>query len=267
MVARSRLVCGAAGWRTGPKAPGERPSSSCLRRDPVRFGLSIRALRRRRAWTQDDLARRCGLSRSAVSRVERGQGDALTVRVLAGIAGALGARISMRVLWQGEELDRLLDGDHARLVEVVVALLVTAGWVVAPEATFAVGVERGSIDVLAWHPATGHLLVVEVKSVVPDVQATLAGIDRKSRLAPAIARDRGWNVRSVSRLLVLPEDRTARRRLGQFTATFDRALPDRTVAVRRWMSSPDRAIAGVMFIAGAIPGQARHRVRHPVRGA
>jgi transcriptional regulator with XRE-family HTH domain len=229
--------------------------------DPVRFGLSIRALRRHRGWTQDELAARCGLSRSAVSRVERGRGDTLTVRVLARVAGALGARISIRVLWQGEELDRLLDGDHARLVEAVVARLAAAGWIAVPEATFAIGSERGSVDVLAWHPATGHLLVVEVKSVVPDLQATLAGVDRKARLAPAIAQARGWNVRTVSRLLVLPEDRTARRRLERFAATFSRAFPDRTVAVRRWISSPDRAIAGVMFVSGAGTGRARHRVR------
>ena len=173
----------------------------------------------------------------------------------------------MRVLWQGEELDRLLDGDHARLVEAIVERLVAAGWVAVPEATFAIGAERGSIDVLAWHPGTGHLLVVEVKSVVPDLQATLAGVDRKTRLAPAIARARGWDVQAVSRLLVLPEDRTARRRLEQFASTFDRAFPDRTVGVRRWMASPDRAIAGVMFVSGATRARARHRVRHPEPGA
>ena len=229
--------------------------------DPVRFGLAVRALRRRRGWTQVDLARRARMSRSAVSRVERGQGDTLSVRALTRLCAALGARVSVRALWQGEELDRLLDGDHARLVEWVIARLSAAGWVAVPEATFHVGGERGSIDVLAWHPDTGHLLVVEVKSVVPDVQATLSGVDRKARLAPTIARERGWRVRSVSRMLVLPDDRTARRRLGQFAATFERAFPERTVALRRWMAAPDRAVAGVMFVTGATQAGTRHRIR------
>ena len=229
--------------------------------DPVRFGLAIRALRRRRGWTQAELARRARMSRSAVSRVERGEGDALSVRALTRLCAALGARVSVRALWQGEELDRLLDGDHARLVEWVVARLAAAGWMVVPEVTFHVGGERGSIDVLAWHPETGHLLVVEVKSVVPDVQATLAGVDRKARLAPVVARERGWNVRSVSRMLVLPDDRTARRRLKQFAATFERAFPERTVALRQWMAAPDRAVAGVMFVTGATQAGPRHRVR------
>ena len=233
--------------------------------DPVRFGLAIRALRRRRGWTQTELARRGRMSRSAVSRVERGQGDSLSVRTLTHLCAVLGARVSMRVLWQGEELDRLLDGDHARLVEWVVQRLSAAGWVVVPEATFHVGGERGSIDVLAWHPETGHLLVVEVKSVVPDVQATLSGGDRKARLAPVIARERGWPVRSVSRILVLPDDRTARRRLDQFAATFARAFPERTVAIRRWIEVPDRAVAGVMFVSGATRAGTRHRVRTTTR--
>ncbi len=167
----------------------------------------------------------------------------------------------MRVLWQGEELDRLLDGDHARLVEWVVARLTASGWVAMPEATFRIGSERGSVDVLAWHPETGHLLVVEVKSVVPDVQATLAGVDRKARLAPAIARERGWTMRSVSRILILPDDRTARRRLDQFAATFEQAFPARTVALRRWIAAPDGAVAGVMFVSGDTQSGARHRVR------
>lgn len=229
--------------------------------DPVKFGLSIRALRRRRGWTQQKLADEARMSTSAVSRVERGSGERLSVHALTGLAAALGARVSVRVLWQGEELDRLLDGDHARLVEWIIRRLTAEGWIALPEVTFQVRGERGSIDVLAWHPETGHLLVVEVKTVVPDVQATLAGVDRKARLAPVVARERGWRVRSVSRMLVLPNDRTARRRLSQFAATFDRVFPERTVELRHWIAAPDRPVSGVMFVSGATQAGARHRVR------
>ncbi|HEY6570741.1 MAG TPA: helix-turn-helix transcriptional regulator [Candidatus Limnocylindrales bacterium] len=228
--------------------------------DPVRVGLSIRALRRRRGWTQEELGRRAGLSRSAVSRIERGEADRLSLRTLAKVTNVLGARIRLQVLWQGEEMDRLLDRDHAHLVEWVVRRLTADGWEVAPEATFQVNGERGSIDVFAWHPATGHLLVVEVKSVVPDVQATLAGVDRKARVAVAVARQRGWPPGPVSRVLVLPDDRTARRRLSRFAATFDKAFPARTVELRRWFASPDGPIAGVLFVSNATQAGARHRV-------
>lgn len=74
----------------------------------------------------------------------------------------------------------------------------------ATEVSFDIRGQRGSIDILAFHPATGTLLVIEVKSVVPDMQAMLHGVDRKARLAPEIARGRGWRVERVARVLVLP---------------------------------------------------------------
>jgi transcriptional regulator with XRE-family HTH domain len=234
-----------------------------LRVDPVRFGLSLRALRRRRGWTQTQLAAAAGISQTAISRIERGRGDRLTVRTLAHVLATLGARISVRVLSHGEDLDRLLDAGHAEIVERVTRLLRRRGWEVAPEVTFSVYGERGSIDVLATHPSTGALLVVEVKSAVPDVQATLAGIDRKARLALGIARERGWPARSISRWLVLPGDKTSRRRVERHAATFSAALPGRTVEMRRWSTAPEGAMAGVMFVSPGTHATARHRTRRP----
>ena len=41
----------------------------------------------------------------------------------------------------------------------------------ATEVSFSVYGERGSIDILAFHASTGSLLVIEIKSVVPDMQS------------------------------------------------------------------------------------------------
>jgi hypothetical protein len=51
----------------------------------------------------------------------------------------------------------------------------------------------------------------------------------------------------VSRILVLPHDRTARRQLAQFAATFDRAFPARTIEIRRWLHAPSEPLAGVLL--------------------
>jgi transcriptional regulator with XRE-family HTH domain len=231
--------------------------------DPVRFGLSLRALRRRRGWTQAELGQRAGVSQSVVSRVERGEAEQQTVDTLLRLITPLGARLRVSILAHGEDLDRLLDGGHAAIVERVAAMLRRLGWEVVPEATFNVYGERGSIDLLAFHPATGALLVIEVKSVVPDVQATLAGIDRKARLAQrvTIIRERGWKVRSVSRWLVLPDDRTARRRIESHATTFRAALPAGTVELRRWARQPAGAIAGILFVPDMPTANGRHRIR------
>jgi transcriptional regulator with XRE-family HTH domain len=228
--------------------------------DPIRFGLSIRALRRRRRWTQQRLASEAGVSRAVVYRLERGRADCVAVHTLVRVVAALGATVSVRVLWHGEGLDRLLDADHAAIVEATLRLLAANGWDVATETTFNVYGERGSIDVLASHVQSGALLVIEVKSVVPDVQATLMGIDRKARLAPDIARARGWAVRAASRLLVMPNDRTARRRIERHSATFRVALPAANVEIRRWLRAPTGALAGILFVSDAPGESARHRV-------
>jgi transcriptional regulator with XRE-family HTH domain len=171
--------------------------------DIVRFGRGIRALRIRRHWRQDDLALAAGVSRSIIARIEAGTAASMPVGKLDSVAQALGARSDLRLSWNGEALDRLLDRHHASLVEAIVARLREAGWEMAAEATFWVRGERGSVDVLAWHGETQSVLVIEVKSVVPDIQAMLAALNRKVRLAPEIARERGWSPVAVSKLLVI----------------------------------------------------------------
>src|SRR5205809_706310 len=91
--------------------------------DVVRFGLGLRALRRRRGLTQQQLASRSRVSRAVVWRIERGSADRVAVHTLVEVAGALGARVDLRLHWQGEGLDRLLDARHASLVEDMIALL------------------------------------------------------------------------------------------------------------------------------------------------
>jgi transcriptional regulator with XRE-family HTH domain len=232
--------------------------------DADRLGLQVRALRRRRGWTQEGLATQAGISQSAVSRIERGNGDQLTPVVLGAVAKALGARLKVQLFADGENLDRLLDADHAAIVEAVTGLLARHGWDVVPEATFSIYGERGSIDILAFQPSTGSLLVIEVKSVVPDVQATLGGIDRKARLATQIAQQRGWQVRSVSRWLAIADTTAARSRIERHAATFAAALPARTVELRKWAARPAGSIAGVMFVRVSTQAGRNHRIRPQV---
>lgn len=231
--------------------------------DSVRVGRQLRALRRRQRLRQEDVARRAGVSRSNVGRAERGQGDRLRFGVLDRIAAVLAARMDVRLSWNGEALDRLLDADHAALVEVMVERLRATGWECLVEVSFDVNGQRGAVDVLALHRTTAIALVVEVKSVVPDLQAMLMTLDRKARLGRAIAAEQGWPVRGVGRLLVVGESRTSRRRVDAHAATFEVALPARAVAVRQWLREPTltRPLAGLLFLSSGRPVAARHRVR------
>jgi transcriptional regulator with XRE-family HTH domain len=232
--------------------------------DLVRFGRGIRALRMRRRWRQADLAQAAEVSETLVARIERGA-HTVPPRKLDKVAQALGARADLRLSWNGEALDRLLDRAHAALVEAVAVILRGLGWEVAIEATFWIRGERGSIDILAWHAASRIVLVIEVKSVVPDVQAMLAALDRKMRLAIEIARERGWAPRAAAVLLVVEEDRTSRRRVDAHAVTFRERFPDRAVAIRRWLARPDPSapIRGLWFLSSRHSVTPRHRVARP----
>src|ERR1035437_7252070 len=152
--------------------------------DRQRLGRSVRALRQRLGWRQEDLARRCSVSQSTVSRIERGMVAGTGLDAIERVVVGLGGELDVRVRWRGEDLDRLLDAVHAAIGERLVELLEALGWRCVAEVTFWIRGEKGSIDLLAWHPATGRLLVVETKSVVPDLQQMLASPDRQVRLAP-----------------------------------------------------------------------------------
>ncbi len=236
--------------------------------DTIRFGRAIRAVRRRRGWRQDDLARASGIGRPTISRIELGGADRHTVRTLDTVATALGVRLDVRVSWNGEGIDRLLDGAHAGLVEATSVLLDRNGWMVAPEVSISIGGERGSIDILAFHEPTATLLVVEVKSVVPDLQATLATLDRKVRLGARVARERGWDPAGTGRLLVIGNDRTSRRRVDAFETTFRLVLPVRGYDVDRWLRAPRPTppFAGLRFVSGAHQTSTRHRIARRLGG-
>ena len=204
----------------------------------------------RRGWRQADLASRADVSRSVIGRIERGEQAGLTLDAICAVVAALGGDTDLRILWQGERLDRLLDESHARLVEVIVRRLRALGWDVAVEVSFSRYGERGSIDVLAFHPLRRALLVTEVKSVTPDMQATLGGLDRKTRLAPSLAVDRGWDAETVARVLVVWDTRTNRRRIEEHAASVHTVLPGGTREVQRWVKDPvGPAVSGVWFVS------------------
>jgi transcriptional regulator with XRE-family HTH domain len=230
--------------------------------DTIRTGRQLRALRHRQRLTQDDVAERARTSRSQVGRAERGHADELRLVDLERVARALGARLDLRISWNGEALDRLMDAAHASIVDHLVATLTSLGWETAVEVSFNVRGERGSIDVFARHRGTNLGLVVEAKSVIPDVQGTLMTLDRKARLAPAIARELGRPVSGMARVLVVSESRTSRRRVDAHRALFDAALPARTVEVRRWLAHPnaEAPLRGLWFLSSGRPTTARHRV-------
>lgn len=210
-----------------------------------------------------------------VSLLERGQSDHVSTPVTRRIFEALEADLVIFVRWRAGDLDRLLDERHAGLGDVLARRLADEGWEVAPEITFSIYGERGSIDLLAWHPRTRTLLVIELKTELTSVEETLRRHDVKVRLAPGIVLARfGWRAASVARLLVLPETSTARRQVARHAALFHRAYPARNRAVRAFLRDPvvrSGFGGGLLFLSSSDYASAmrlagpRKRVRPPCR--
>lgn len=197
------------------------------------------------------------MSQSFYSRAERGDVGGMTLGSLDRIAEGLGASLNVDVRYRGELGDRLADASHALLVDLVVTVLRATGWLVELEFGFNVYGERGSVDILAWHAATQTLLIVEVKSRFADLQAMLLSLARKLRLVPGVARDElHWGAAVVGRVVVTYASHGNRSVLAKHAATFDSALPARSVAIRKWLRAPSGPIAGVWLVS---PGTVRAR--------
>jgi transcriptional regulator with XRE-family HTH domain len=214
--------------------------------DDQRIGRVILILRQRRGWRQADLAKKSGVSQSAISDIERGRIDRYTLETVRKLLRALDASASLDVMWGGRgDLDRLLDADHARLMLNWAERHRQAGWDVWNEASYSIYGERGRIDQLAFHAKTGILEVTEGKSGIWDVQDTLGRLDEKVRLAPRIAVQRGWRATRVVGALAVIEGSTARRRVAEHDGLFARySLRGR--AALAWIRDPSPSAEGLL---------------------
>jgi transcriptional regulator with XRE-family HTH domain len=243
--------------------------------DRMRFGRAIRALRGRRDWRQADLAERSGLSRSVVGRIELGRSERIAFGDLEAVARALDGQLELAFRWRGESLDRLIDERHAAIVDEVVRIYRDADWDVVVEASFSIYGERGSIDVFGWHRRAELVAVNEIKASVPEAGNTVMGVDRKARLAPEIARDRGWRCRGVARFLVVGDGSTSRDRIARHADIFRTAFPAGTRASLAWIRDPSTPPpSGIIFVSprnargtgsARRPGPPIRRPRHPPR--
>jgi transcriptional regulator with XRE-family HTH domain len=219
--------------------------------DP-RLGAAFRAVRIRRGWRQADVADRARVSRQAIGRIESGDIGRIPLDTLERVGGALEIRINVLARWRGGELDRQINARHAALNELVAVYLRSNGWATVPAVSFSIWGERGVIDLLAWHPPSRSLLVIEIKTEIVEVEDTVGLLDRKRRLAWSIARDRGWQAASVSAWLVIADGTTNRRRVASHSTLLRSALPLDGFEIRRWIRAPrEPAVAALSFWAGS----------------
>lgn len=246
--------------------------------DDIQFGAIVRRLRIRARLRQLDLARLAKVSRSQVSRIERGHLDGVSLRTLRRIAAVLEIRLDLFPRWRGGDLDRVLNARHSRLHELVARhLAALPGWSFLPEVSFAIYRDRGVIDILCFHAGRNALLVIELKTDIVDVNELLGTLDRKVRLAFQIARERGWPVRdgaTVSAWVIVAEGRTNRRRVDEHRTMLRAALPTDGRSIAGWLADPARPVRALSFWPDSHPRNVGPRVvavrrvqKHPAAAA
>ncbi|HEX5467165.1 MAG TPA: helix-turn-helix domain-containing protein [Candidatus Limnocylindrales bacterium] len=163
------------------------------------IGESRRAI----GWSQRELAAKVGCAQSSISKLERQRGDC-TLALLGRTFDQLGVRARLVVdlpMVVGSRRDR--DAAHARCVGAARRYLERHRWLVATEVEIIDGRWHGWIDLLAFHPGTRVLLVIEVKTQLTDIGALERQIGWYERAAWAAARRRGWRPDAVRAAVLL----------------------------------------------------------------
>ena len=229
----------------------------------VRFGRRVRAVRLHRRLRQVDVARRASCHQSVVSVIERGDIEEVSLSLLRRVCAALDIDLLLTPRWRGGEIDQLVDSGHAMVVEHVAALLRRRGWIVDAEVSFNVFGERGSVDLVGWHPGERALVLVEAKTVLTDLQALLLSMSRKVRHVPEILeRDRGWKRRSLGRLLVVIGTTANRSVVERHESLFASTFPAGSNVAKAWLALPRDDLAAVWFVS---PMALAHGSTRPAR--
>ncbi len=180
-----------------------------LDRTPPRVTLAraCRDGRQALGLTQSAIAAKVGVARSYIAGIEHGQANP-SLDVIMRLARALGLEVDLALrspVILGDR--RQKDAVHARCSGYADRRLRGAGLETAREVAVVDGRWRGWIDLLAFDPQTGTLLVIEIKTTIDDLGALERQVGWYERVARRVALEQGWRPRRiVTWLLVLSSE-------------------------------------------------------------
>lgn len=205
----------------------------------TQIGQLVRGARTTMAWSQERLSVRSNVPQSVISRLERGIHSGVDFDDLERLARAMGGTFHIRLdapflTDRARQKDRV----HAACVAYVLRRLLRGGWMAASEVEISGRFGPGWIDVLAWHPATGALLVIEVKTEIRDlgqIQRTLGWYESRATVA---ARRLGWSPRQVHAALILLDTGAVANALRANRALLEIEVPRRSKDLAAFIASP-----------------------------
>jgi hypothetical protein len=174
-----------------------------------------------------------------VSLIERCDVPDLPISTAVRVLDALDVEIDLRLAVPTGG-GRQRDAAHARCVAYVARRLESHGFRVAAEVPIVHGRWHGFIDVLAYHPVDRLLVILEVKTELPDIGAMDRQLGMAERCAWDAAHRLGWRPRSATSALLLLSTDENDRRLSANGSWFNRRFRVRAREINRLLSDPAR---------------------------
>jgi len=162
-----------------------------------RIAADVISMRRRRSWTQADLAKRAGLGRMMVSRLERATGS-IDVDTLERVALALD--VSLNCGFARDLRADVADGAHLAIQELVLRLGRRNGYEAAFELATRQAEPWRSIDVVLASEARERMLCIECWNTIGDIGAAVRTSARKAAELEAMAIAR-WGAAATTALV------------------------------------------------------------------
>jgi transcriptional regulator with XRE-family HTH domain len=172
----------------------------------ISFGRLCRDSRVLLDITQAELAASVGVSRSHIAGIETSKVNP-SLDVVAKIGDALGLDLQL-VGRRPVIIDpRSTSVVHSRSSGYVGRRFRQSGWLIRREVEVVHGHTHGWIDLVAFHPGTRTLVIVEIKTRLDDVGAIERQMAWYERAAPDVAARFGWRpTRALSWLLLLQSE-------------------------------------------------------------
>ena len=210
----------------------------------ARLGQAVRDVRTALGWTQRTLATSAGVSQAWIGSIERGRCSDVSIETIDRLLSAMGATLllDVRAPFLGNARQR--DVVHARCSIYVARRLERAGWKVAREVEVGGDRSRGWIDILACHPDTGLVLVIEIKTELRDLGAIERTMGWYEREAWAAARRLGWRPSGIMGCLIALSTEVVDQRLRDNRAALVRDFPIRAKDLTAVVSDGRRPAAG-----------------------
>jgi transcriptional regulator with XRE-family HTH domain len=202
--------------------------------EPIRvtFGRACLDIRLRLGLSLEEVAPAAGITPSYLARIERGFANP-TVDTVQRVSDALGLQLYLDVrppVFLGSPRKR--DLVHARCSAYVDRRLRADGWSTVREVAVVDGRYRGWIDLLAFDPTTRMLLVIEIKTQLDDIGAVERQLGWYESLAPDLARQYGWSLRSMRSILLVLASAEVERALSANRDVLRIAFPVRDDPLR-----------------------------------